>query len=148
VKRRQFVAGIAALGVLPARAQNFQPAQDITPILRSLTGGAAVEPGGIEVTLPQIAENGNSVPMRIRVASPMSAEDHVAAIYILAERNPRPLVATFHLGPAAGKAEISTRVRLAGTQDVTVLAEFAGRRFRMSKTQVLVTSAACLDESL
>ena len=86
--------------------------------------------------------------MRVRVASPMDATDHVSAIYILAERNPRPRVATFHFTPASGRAEVTTRVRLAGTQPVTVIAELSGKRFRISKTDVLVTSAACLDESL
>jgi len=148
VKRRHFVAGLAALGAMPAAAQRFQPAQDITPLLRELTAGATAQPGGIEIELPRIAENGNSVPMRIAVPSPMSAGDHVAAIYIIAERNPRPRVATFHFGPASGKAEVTTRVRLAGTQTVTVLAELSGKRFRIATTEVLVTAAACLDESL
>lgn len=149
MRRRGFLGALAAVGVAPARAQQrFQPAQDITPLLRNLTGGAIAERGGIEVELPQIAENGNSVPMRIRVASAMSGDDHVTAIHILAERNPRPLVATFRLGAQSGKAEVSTRVRLAGTQAVTVLAELSGKRFRIHQAQVLVTSAACLDESL
>jgi sulfur-oxidizing protein SoxY len=146
VRRRHFL-GLAAVA-LPTAAQRFQPAQDITPLLARLTGGAVPEPSGVEIELPQIAENGNSVPMRVRVASPMSEQDHVSAIHILAERNPRPLVGTFHLGPRSGRAEIATRVRLAGTQKVTVLAELSGRRFRIGEMEVLVTSAACLDESL
>lgn len=147
MRRRQFlIAGAAA--ALPAAAQRFQPAQDITPLIDQLTAGATPQPGGIEVDLPQIAENGNSVPMRIRVASPMTADDHVRTIHILAERNPRPFVASFHLGPHSGKAEVSTRVRLAGTQKVTVIAGLSDGRFRMTQTEVLVTSAACLDESL
>ena len=149
MRRRAFL-GLAA-AALPcgstARAQ-FQPAQDIAPLMQRLTGGTAPEKGGVEIELPQIAENGNSVPMRVRVTSPMTPEDHVTAIHIVAERNPRPLVATFHLGPRSGRAEISTRVRLAGTQKVTVLAALNGNRFRLGETNVLVTSAACLDESL
>jgi sulfur-oxidizing protein SoxY len=152
MRRRRFLAATgaaAAASALPAVAQfRFQPGQDIAPMLRALTGGATPEHGGIEVELPQIAENGNSVPMRIRVASPMSEADHVSAVHILAERNPRPLVASFHLGPASGRAEIATRVRLAGTQKVTVLAALSGGRFRIVQPEVLVTSAACLDESL
>jgi sulfur-oxidizing protein SoxY len=138
------------LGALPlaARAQKFQPVQDIRPLLDKLTGGAPLEKGGIEVELPAIAENGNSVPLRIRVQSPMSAADHVTAISIFAERNPRPAVATFHIGPQSGRAEVVTRVRLAGTQKVTVVASLSGNRFRMVQTDVLVTSAACLDEAL
>ena len=98
--------------------------------------------------LPQIAENGNSVPLNVKVASPMTEADHVAAIHVFAERNPRPLVASFHLGPESGRAEISTRVRLAGTQTVNVLVELSGKRFILGSAYVLVTAAACLDESL
>ena len=148
MKRRRFLIAAAGACALPAAAQRFQPAQDIRPLIETITGGATAESGGIQVELPQIAENGNSVPMRVRVTSPMTPADHVRAIHILAERNPRPRVATFHFGPASGRAEITTRVRLAGTQVVTVIAELTDRRFRIAKTEVLVTSAACLDESL
>ena len=137
-----------ASATLPARAQKFQPVQDIQPLIDQVTGGAPVEKGGIEIELPAIAENGNSVPLRIRIPSPMTAADHVAAVRVFAERNPRPAVATFHLGPQSGRAEISTRVRLAGTQKVTVLASLSGNRFRLVQADVLVTSAACLDEAL
>ena len=150
-RRRFLVAGGAAIAAsaLPAAAQQgFQPAQDIAPLVRRLTGGKAAEKGGIDVELPQIAENGNSVPLRIRVASPMTQQDHVSALHVIAERNPRPLVASFHLGPRSGKADVATRVRLAGTQKVTVLAALSNGAFRIAEIEVLVTSAACLDESL
>jgi sulfur-oxidizing protein SoxY len=149
MKRRAFLA-LASAAALPAGAQTqrFQPAQDITPLVQKLTAGMAPEMGGIEIELPLIAENGNSVPMRIRIASPMTAADHVAAIHILAERNPRPHVASFTLGPQAGRADVATRVRLAGTQKVTVIAKLSDGKFRMVQKDVLVTAAACLDESL
>ena len=149
VKRRLF---LAAAGALPfaARAQTgrFQPAQDVAPLLQKLAGGVAPESSGVTIDLPQIAENGNSVPMHIAIDSPMTESDHVTAIHIVAERNPRPLVATFRLGPQSGRADVHTRVRLAGTQKVTVLAALSGNRFRMGQVDVLVTSAACLDESM
>ena len=148
MRRRRFLAAAALAAVAPAAAQRFQPAQDVAPLVARLTGGRAPEEGGIEVELPQIAENGNSVPLVVRVASPMSEADHGSAIHVIAERNPRPLVASFHLGPAAGRAEVATRMRLAGTQTVTVLAALSGDRFRIARAEVLVTSAACLDESL
>jgi len=150
MKRRNFLsaAGAALAGsALQAHAQTFQPAQDIAPLIAKITGGATSVRSGVEIELPALAENGNSVPMRIKVASPMSESDHVKAIHVLAERNPRPLVATFRLGPHSGRAEIATRVRLAGTQRVTVLAELSGGRFVHGIADVLVTSAACLDES-
>ena len=148
MKRRRFLAAAAGTLALPAAAQGFQPAQDIRPLLAEITGGATPQPGGIDVELPQIAENGNSVPMRVRVASPMTAQDHVTAIHVLAERNPRPRVAAFHFTPASGRAEVTTRVRLAGTQPVTVIAVLSGARFRIVRADVLVTQGACLDESL
>jgi sulfur-oxidizing protein SoxY len=148
MRRRRFLAAAAGAMALPALGQRFQPAQDIRPLIAQITGGKEPQRGGIEVELPQIAENGNSVPMRIRVASPMTEQSHVDAIHILAERNPRPRVASFYLEPASGRAEVSTRVRLAGTQPVTVIAALSDGTFRMTKTDVLVTSAACLDESL
>ena len=149
-RRRVLAAAGAALAgaALPCAAQRFQPAQDITPLLLQVTRGATPREEGVEIDLPQIAENGNSVPMRIRVASPMSAGDYVKAIYIFAERNPRPLVATFHLNAQSGRAEVTTRVRLAGTQKVRALAELTGNRFVIGAMDVLVTAAACLDESL
>ena len=148
MRRRRFLAAAISLAGMPAAAQRFQPPQDISPLLAKITGGAVAERRGVEVELPQIAENGNSVPLRIRVESPMTEADHVKAIHVFAERNPRPLVASFHLGPQSGRAEISTRVRLAGTQTVTVLAELSGNRFLVGPAYVLVTAAACLDESL
>jgi sulfur-oxidizing protein SoxY len=151
VRRRRFIgagAAVAAAAALGARAQGgLAPSQDLTPFIAKITGGKPVERGGIEIEIPAVAENGNSVPTRIRVASPMSPEDHVDAVHVFAPRNPRPHVATFHLGPQAARAEISTRIRLAGTQKVTVLAALSGGRFRLGDFEVLVTSAACLDES-
>lgn len=150
MKRRHFLsaAGAALAGpVLRASAQSFQPPQDIAPLIAKITAGAASVRTGVEIELPLIAENGNSVPLRIKVASPMTEADHVKAVHVLAERNPRPRVATFHLGPRSGRAEIVTRVRLAGSQRVTVLAELSGGRFVHGVADVLVTTAACLDES-
>jgi sulfur-oxidizing protein SoxY len=66
---------------------------------------------------------------------------------VIAERNPRPAVASFHLGPWSGRAEVSTRIRLAGTQKLTVVAALSGNRFRIVKRPVAVASAACIDEA-
>ena len=149
MRRRQFVAALGAAAALPSIAQQqFARTQDVRPLIEKLTKGAKPETGGIELELPAIAENGNSVPVRVKVASPMSQADHVDAIHIIADRNPRSLVATFHMGPEAGRAEVTTRIRLAGSQRLTVLAELSGPRYRILQQDVLVTSAACLDDSL
>jgi sulfur-oxidizing protein SoxY len=151
MKRRSFFSRLALLlgaAALPARAQiRFQPPQDVTPFIMKITNGVKPEKKGVDVELPVIVENGNTVPIRVRVASPQTQADHVKAIHIFAERNPRPRVASFFLGPQSGRAEVSARIRLAGTQQVTVLAELSGNRFWVAPRDVLVTSAACLDDA-
>jgi sulfur-oxidizing protein SoxY len=146
MKRRTFLristVSIAATAVA-ARAQEVQ---DIRPLVDAITHGAKAEEGGIEIGLPPIAENGHSVPLTLKVASPMSEADHVREIHVIAERNPRPAVATFHLGPWSGRAQVATRMRLAGTQKVTGVAVLSGDRFRVARKEVAVESAACLDE--
>jgi sulfur-oxidizing protein SoxY len=131
--------------VRPLRA-DAQEVHDIRPLVDAITGGAEAEQGGLDIGLPALAENGNSVPLTVKVASPMSETDHVSAIHVIAERNPRPVVAVFHLGPWSGRGEIATRIRLAGKQTVTVVAALSGGRFRIAHSEVLVTSGACLDE--
>jgi sulfur-oxidizing protein SoxY len=145
MKRRIFIL-LGTLVAFAARAQGFHSPADAAKWIAETTGGATPDKTGMEIEMPQIAENGNAVPLHIRVASPMTSGDHVKAIHVFAERNPRPRVATFHLGPDAGLADVTTRVRLGGTQDVTVLAELSGGRWRVAAQNVLVTTGACLDE--
>jgi sulfur-oxidizing protein SoxY len=153
LRRRIFlqVAGAVAVGTsLPAAAQatRILPAQDITPLLERITGGKPVEKKGVRVELPSLAENGNSVPLRIQVDSPMSATDRVTDLHVFAERNPRPLVAAYHFGPAVARAQLDTRIRLAVEQRVLVVASLSGGRFLAGEAHVVVTSAACLDEGV
>lgn len=152
MRRRAFLrstgAAIAA-AALPASAQSsFLPRRDVAALVAEVTGGATPERGGIAMEIPSLAENGNSVPLRIRVDSPMTAADHVRVIHVFSERNPRPRIAVFHLGPAAGRAEILTRVRLAVEQKVVVLASLSGGRYRLAEADVVVTAAACIDEGV
>lgn len=152
MRRRGFLrstgAAIAA-AALPASAQSsFLPRRDVAALVAEVTGGAVPERRGIAMEIPSLAENGNSVPLRIRVDSPMTAADHVRTIHVFSERNPRPRIAVFHLGPAAGRAEILTRVRLAVEQKVVVLASLSGDRYRLAEADVVVTSAACIDEGV
>lgn len=145
MKRREFLAGLAGSLALPRTALAQADAPD--PMALQLADGAPLKKGRVTVTLPQLADNGNSVPIRITVDSPMTEADHVKSIHLYAERNPVRNMANFYLGPRAGKAEINSRVRLAGSQKVTAVAKLSDGSFWYDTASIVVTLSACLDES-
>ena len=147
--RRRFIAllaGLAAVPLLPFRAARAQ-ADPFAALLKQVTGGATARPGRVKVDTPRLADNGHSVPLTVSVESPMTAADHVRSITLLSERNPRPLMATFYLGPKAGRAEVATRVRLNGTQRVLAVAQISDGTYWSGTAEVEVTESACLDMS-
>jgi sulfur-oxidizing protein SoxY len=95
--------------------------------------------------LPPLAESGNSVPLKVQVESSMTPEDHVKSIHLFAEKNPRPVIARFHLNPRCGRAEVHTRIRLAGSQQVVAVAVMSNGSCWMGMTEVIVTAAACIE---
>lgn len=136
--------GLAALaGVEPAPAT---PAR-LQEAIRRVVGTAAVRPGKVTLDLPPLSENGHTVPLTVSVESPMTAADHVRAIHLFTELNPQPDVASFRLGPRAGRARVATRIRLANTQNVTAIAELSDGSFWSAQAAVVVTLAACLEEA-
>ena len=145
MKRRAFLAGAAGALALPGAA--LAQVDPLDPLVRALANGAPVRKGKVTLVLPQLADNGNSVPIRIAVDSPMTAADHVKSIHLYSERNPVPNMANFYLGPRAGKAEINSRVRLAGSQRVTAVAKLSDGTFWYDAAPIVVTLSACLDES-
>ena len=140
------LAALAALPLLPFRTARAQ-ADPFAALLKQVTGGAIVRPGRVKVDTPRLADNGHSVPLTVSVESPMTAADHVRNITLLSERNPRPLMATFYLGPKAGRAEVATRVRLNGTQRVLAVAQISDGSYWSGTAEVEVTESACLDMS-
>lgn len=142
--RRRFLFSCSALALAPALARAQSNPQRET-LLREVSRGAPVRTGRVVVDTPPLADNGHSVPLRIAVESPMTAADHVRRITILAERNPRPVVASYALGPYSGRAEIATRIRVADIQDIIAVAEFSDGSFWMGSAHVIVTELACLE---
>ena len=111
--------------------------------IAKFTGGKPTEGGKIAIDLPEIAENGNTVPLAIKVDSPMTAADYVSDIRVVGDANPNPGIVTFHLTPAAGRAEVATRIRLGGTGTVTVLAKTSTGKFYAERKVVKVTVGGC-----
>ena len=127
------------LGLHSAPADPEGASVEIAKFSRGMNGRS----GGITIDLPAIAENGNSVPLALVIDSPMTVEDHVTDVLLIAERNPRPVIATFHFTPLMGRAEASTRIRLAATQNVTVLAKTSRGELLVDQRPVKVTIGGC-----
>ncbi|HVG51317.1 MAG TPA: thiosulfate oxidation carrier protein SoxY [Xanthobacteraceae bacterium] len=146
ITRRQALAyGAAATAFLtvadyiPALAT---PAESDAEIAK-FTGGKALEKGKITIDLPEIAENGNTVPLSVTVDSPMSAQSYVSDMLVVADGNPRPGVATFHFTPLSGSATAATRIRLSSTQNIIVVAKTSDGKFISDRKQVKVTIGGC-----
>jgi sulfur-oxidizing protein SoxY len=145
--RRTFVLGASAAAVLApfltldALAQGARPAWE--EALKRIVGEAQPTDGRVNFELPEIAENGNTVPFTISVDSPMTEQDHVKALHVISTGNPQPSVATFRFTLQSGKASVASRMRLAQTQDVIGLAELADGRFLMTRRPVKVTIGGC-----
>lgn len=144
-------AGVTWVLTEPARvlAQQigFDQQRTVADMLRGLVGTQRVSEQGVRLAVPTLADNGTLVPVSVQVSSPMTDQDHVSHIYILSSRNPVLQVAAFSLGPWSGRAEISTRVRLAGSQQLLALARLSDGEFRFAATEVIVTESACMDAS-
>ena len=143
--RRLVLLAAAGIGV----ARLVRPAA-ATPAameeaIRALVGEATVEHGKVKLELPPIVENGNTVPLTVTVDSPMNEADHVSGIHIFNEKNPQPYIASFDLGPRAGKAVVSTRVRLADSQQVVAIARLSDGSFWSDRADIVVTLAACAE---
>lgn len=144
--RRCFLFTLSALaGVTLTDGVRAQVPAERESLLRQLTGGAAVRSGRVTFDTPELADNGHAVPVRIAVDSPMTAADHVCCITVIAERNPRPIVATFTLSPHSGRAQVVTRIRLADNQEVLALAKMSDGSYWLGGARVIVTELACLE---
>ena len=150
--RRRFLGlagSTAVVGALPL-AISVRPAE-ATPemmasAIRAVIGTAPVQTGKVKLEIPPLVENGNSVPMTVSVTSPMTANDYVKSIYVFNEKNPQPNLGNFHLGPRAGRAQVSTRVRLADSQKITAIARLSDGSLWSTTADVVVTLAACTEE--
>lgn len=149
--RRRFLA-LSGGAVLGAGAMvSLRPAvatpQMQSAAIREVIGGTTVRPGKVKLDVPPLVENGNTVPLTVSVTSSMTADDYVVSIHIFNEKNPQPNVGNFYLGPRAGRAQVSTRIRLADTQRITAIAKLSDGSFWSTTADVVVTLAACVEEA-
>jgi sulfur-oxidizing protein SoxY len=143
MKRRVLIT-LAAGSVLarPVLAQDGDP---LAAAVAAYAQGVPVKPGRVKLQIDALVDNGNVVPVSVSVDSPMTAADHVTAIAIYNERNPQREVAKFSLGPRAGKAQVSTRIRLATSQKLTAVARLSDGSYWSDTVSVVVALAACIE---
>ena len=157
---RRRVLGALALGALsasagplalPARARaqgnlgSLTPEEPVDATLRRLFGGRPIRDGSaaIKIELPLIAENGALVPIAVEVNAPMTPQSYVKTVYIISDKNRRPLNVRFNLTPAMGQAYVATNLRLGETTDVRAIAEMSDGTLLGAKRDVRVTVGGC-----
>ena len=143
--RRQLLAAGIGLGAAVVVRPAFATPDEMEAAVRAFTGGAPVREGKVHFEIAPLVENGNTVPIGIDVDSPMTTADHVQAIAVFNERNPQPQVATFVLGPRAGRATVATRIRLATSQKLMAVARLSDGSHWSRSVDVIVTLAACVE---
>jgi len=138
-------AGLGLAGLITVRPARATPAS-MQGAIAKVVGPASVGTGKVTIELPPLVENGNAVPLVVRVDSPMTGADRVRAVHVFTEKNPQPDVVSVFFGPRAGRASVATRIRLADTQTVVAIAELGDGSFWSARADVVVTLAACLEE--
>ena len=149
--RRQFLtlaggaAVMSAAPIVTLRPAEATPAM-LASAIRNVVGTATVQTGKVKIDVPPLVENGNTVPLTVSVTSPMTADDYGKSIHVFNEKNPQPNIGNFYLGLRAGRAQISTRIRLADTQKIVAIARLSDGSFWSASADVVVTLAACTEE--
>lgn len=133
-RRNALMLGLG--GLAAAALPGFVMASSVDELTAKFTEGATPVDGGITITAPEIAENGNTVPVEVEAPG-------AVAIMVLAAGNPEPAVATFTFGPAAAKQRAATRIRLAQTQDVIAMAKMSDGSIHMAQANIKVTIGGC-----
>ncbi len=146
--RRQFIGATLMGMLLPLTSRGSAQAspESAAVAMKAILGDAPLRQGKVRLEMAPIAENGNSVPLTVSVESPMTAAEHVRSIHLFAEENPLPNVAHFYVGPRAGKAQVSTRIRLFKSQKILAVAAMSDGSFWSGSADIVITLGACIEE--
>jgi sulfur-oxidizing protein SoxY len=137
--------GFIALGSWFSPSLVFAKQEDADEAIKKITGGAAIKDGRVTLVIPPLVENGNLVVLNVRVDSPMTADNYVKAIHVVAEGNPYPNIFAAYFSPRSGTANLTTRVRLADSQRVWAIAQMSDGSFWRGSAETLVTLSACTE---
>ena len=137
--------GFIALGSWFAPSLVFAKKEDAEEALKTITGDAIINDGRVTLVIPPLVENGNLVVLNVSVDSPMTANNYVKAIHVVAEGNPYPNIFAAYFTPRSGTANLTTRVRLADSQRVWAIAQMSDGSFWRGSAETLVTLSACTE---
>lgn len=143
-RRKLLGTGAGLGGWLLLRPATATP-DELSAAIQAWTGGVPPQPGGVQLDIAPIVDNGNTVPVAVTVDSPMSPADHVTAIALFNQRNPQREIAFFTLGPRSGRARVATRIRLATSQKLVAVARLNDGSFHAQTVDVIVSIAACIE---
>jgi sulfur-oxidizing protein SoxY len=143
-RRSALIAGAGALSALIVRPA-IATSATMQAAIDEFTGGAKITPGRVTMDIPPLVENGNSVPLTIKVDSPMTEADFVKTIAVFNERNPQPNIGTFHLNPRSGRAFVATRIRLGDSQTIVAVAQLNDGTLWSGSAELIVTLPACVE---
>jgi sulfur-oxidizing protein SoxY len=141
LQRRAAIVLGASLMMRPALASKAE----LQAAIAGFTGGATPGEARVRIEIAPLVENGNAVPVTVWVDSPMTAAEHVSEIALFNELNPQRDVARFVLTPELGRARVSTRIRLASSQQLVAVARLSDGSFFAQTADVIVTLAACVE---
>lgn len=145
--RRSFIVALGSVSIVPwlnAQATTSEAVETI----KKIVGQAEPRVGRVTLEIAPLVENGNLVPMTVSVESPMTSTDFVKAIHIISEKNPLPNIVSFNFGARAGRAQVSTRIRLLTSQRLWAIAEMNDGSFWQGHADTVVTLAACTEDVL
>ncbi len=142
-RRMLAIGGLGGLAAAVAPGLAFADAAAVADAIKKAYGDKKIVEGKIKLDLPEIAENGNVVPLTVSVDSPMTDDDHVKLIRVYSDGNPLPAIANFYFTALAAKAECATRIRMARTSNIIVVAETSKGELFTAKKEVNVTIGGC-----
>jgi sulfur-oxidizing protein SoxY len=131
---------------LAAHCPAFADAEQAQTAIRALTGDAQIQSGRVLLDIPPLIENGNTVVMTVQIESPMTAQDYVHSVHVLAEGNPLPHILSAYFTPRSGRAHIVSRIRLAENQRIWAIAQMSNGSYWRTFADTLVTTSACTEE--
>jgi sulfur-oxidizing protein SoxY len=147
LSRRMYLSALGLLGlsswIVPSLALAKKP--EAMEAIAKIVGSNTIRDGRVKLVIPPLVESGNLVVLKLSIESPMTANDYVKAVHVIAEANPSPNMFTAYFTPRSGRAELTTRVRLADSQRVWAIAQMSDGSFFRGYADTLVTLSACTE---